>query len=147
PGPTSTPTAEPSPDPGPSEPGPTEEPVPEPSGGTPTAVPDDELPGDAWESGPAEGAELAVVGVAADDVLNLRTGPGVGFPVVDELAPLGAADATGRGRMVDSAVWVEVAGGEATGWANVRHLAYLGDVTDVTSELGALPSGTDLAEL
>lgn len=143
PDPSGTPTtAEPSPTPGPSE-----EPTPGPSGETPTSVPDDELPGDAWDSGPTEGDELSVVGVAADDVLNVRTGPGVNFPVVEELEPLGSAEATGRGRTVGGAVWVEVTGAGATGWVNLRHLAYLGDVTDVTSELGALPSGTDLADL
>lgn len=144
PGP-STSTEQPSADPGSSE-----GPAPTPSGTTPTAVPDDELPGDAWESGPASGDGLSVVGVAADDVLNLRSGPGVDFPVVEELAPLGSAEATGRGRTVDGVVWAEVDGAEATGWAVMRHLAYRGDVTDVTSELralGALPSGTDLADL
>ncbi|MEP7764771.1 hypothetical protein [Sanguibacter sp. 25GB23B1] len=132
------------------EPEPSEEPTPAPSGAPPTSVPDADLPGDAWDSGPTAGDELSVVGVAADDVLNVRTGPGVGFPVVEELEPLGSAEATGRGRLVDGGVWVEVTGAEATGWAYVRYLAYLGDVTDVTSELrglGALPSGTDLADL
>lgn len=108
---------------------------------SPTSAPDAELPGEAWDSGPTEGAELAVVGVAADDVLNLRTGPGVTFPATGELDPLGTAEATGRNRVVDDGFWVEVMGAGSAGWANYRYLAYLGDVTDITSEIGELPTG------
>lgn len=110
-------------------------------------VPDDELPGEPWGSGPAEGAELAVVGVAAGDVLDVRGGPGVAFPALGGIEPLGTTTATGRSRMAEDAVWTEVTADGATGWANLRHLAYAGQVTDVTSELGALPAGPDLVAL
>jgi hypothetical protein len=123
---------------------PTPEPTSEPSS---TSLPDDELPGEVWESGPAEGDELAVVGVQADDLLDLRAGPGVDFPALGELEPLGSGEATGRNRMVDDTAWVELTGAGTTGWVNLRYLAYLGDVTDITSELGELPDGTDLEEL
>lgn len=138
---TATPTAS---EPGEPTESPSEEPTPSP---TATDGADEDLPGEAWESGPAEGDELAVVGVRADDVLNLRSGPGVDFETVGDIEPLGSAEATGRGRMVDDAVWVEVTEAGDTGWANLRYLAYLGEVTDITSELGDLPSGTDLEDL
>ncbi len=61
-----------------------------------------------------------VVGVRADDVLNVRQGPGVGFAVVDTLA----ADA----RDVEVVAldermgWAHVAGTEGGGWVALRYL-------------------------
>lgn len=108
-----------------------------------------ELPGEPFGLAPEEGAVLAVVGVAADDVLNVRAGPGVEFAVVAGLAPTAAeAVATGRARQLDlGAVWVEVRAGDVTGWASFRYLAYLGTVDDVTSRLPQLPTGGDLVAL
>lgn len=108
----------------------------------------DDLPGERTEIYPYEGDELAVRGVAVDDVLNVRSGPGVEFEVVAELVPL--ADgmvATGHNRTVDGSLWVEMDADGVVGWANAVYLAQLGQVTDITSELPGLPSGDDMAQL
>lgn len=112
-----------------------------------TQLPDDGLPGEIFTSGLSKGDELAVFGVAVGDVLNVRGGPGVDFPVVGELQPMDTAEMTGNGRIVDGSVWVEVAAGGVTGWAYMGYLAYLGDVSDATSELGDVPTGNDVTAL
>jgi len=103
-----------------------------------TAVPTpSELPGERIELFPQEGASLAVVGVAADDVLNVRAAPGTQYEIVAELEPL-ADDltATGHNRQLDDgSIWNEVTVGGDTGWANSAFLAQPGDVGDITSEL------------
>ena len=112
-------------------------------GETPTATPTDpadadgQLPGEPFDAGPEADARLAVVGVAADDVLNLRAGPGVEFEVAAELEPLETdVLATGRNRQLEgSAIWVEATVDGVTGWANLAYLAYLGEVNDITSLL------------
>jgi uncharacterized membrane protein len=74
-----------------------------------------------------------VTGVAGDDVLNIRHGPGTRYPVIGTLAPdargieVVAVDATGR--------WGEVNAGEQSGWVAMRYLAYRTDVWD----WGSLP--------
>ncbi len=61
-----------------------------------------------------------VAGVAADDVLNVREGPGVEHPIVAELAP----DATGVLTTGFAAGdWWEVQIGEVIGWVNSTFLA------------------------
>jgi hypothetical protein len=107
----------------------------------PTA--DEGLPGEPFDSFPVDGAELAVVGVAADDTLNVRSGPGVTFDVVTELDPL-AVDlvSTGRNQMLDSGgIWSEITADGVTGWANTRFLTHLGLTEDSTSRL--FPSTAD----
>src|SRR5690554_3371630 len=74
----------------------TEEVTDEPTAGTteePTgqaSAPTDpaDLPGEVIEIFPYADAELAVMGVAADDVLYVREGPGVEFADVAQLEPL-----------------------------------------------------------
>lgn len=103
-----------------------------------TAAPTpDELPGERIELFPQEGATLAVVGVAADDVLNVRAAPGTRFEIVAELDPLtDDLVATGHNRQLDGgSIWNEVTVDGTTGWANSAFLAQLGDVGDITSEL------------
>lgn len=56
-----------------------------------------------------------VVGVRADDVLNIRSGPGPGYPIVGTIPP------DGRGvRMSNSCdgTWCRVSYGRAEGWVN-----------------------------
>lgn len=119
-----------------------------------TTAPDDddpadgELPGDPWDAFPTEGAELAVVGVAFDDVLNLRAGPGVEFDVVGELDPLAEGVlATGENRMLEGAgVWAEVTADGVTGWANYAFLAHLGQTDDATARLFPDPADRPAAD-
>ena len=106
--------------------------------GTPTTIDPADLPGEEIDIYPYEGAELSVVGVAADDTLNVRVGPGTDFDVVTELDPL--ADglvATGHNRSIDdgSAFWSEVEVDGKVGWVNRRFVSELTGTTDVTSQL------------
>jgi hypothetical protein len=128
---------------------------------TPTTAPDDdttttddeggasgELPGEPVDIFPNEGDELMVVGVAADDVLNVRSGPGTVYDVVVELEPL--ADgilATGNNRSLDGeGIWAEVEAEGETGWASTAFLLQRGDTTDITAEVFPTPADRLTAE-
>lgn len=96
-----------------------------------------ELPGERIDIFPYEGAELAVVGVGSDDVLNVRAAPGVSYEIVAELDPL--ADGivpTGHNRQLeDGPIWAEIEVDGTTGWASTAFLAHLGATRDTTSQL------------
>ncbi len=99
-----------------------------------------------------EGTVMAVVGVAHDDVLNLREGPSTDFPVLTTLEPTGGgAVVTGRGWLAQESPWIEVTIDGITGWANSRFLAPQADTDDLTSQviarLGSRPSAADMTEL
>lgn len=146
---TDPPTGEPStaptsagPTPIPGEPGDnaTDEPSPGPG----------DLPGEPVEGGiPLEGADLGVVGVVAGDVLNVREGPGVDFRSLARLEPLATGlVATGHNRRLpDGGQWAQVTVDGTTGWVNARYVTHPGQVTDITSELGELPSAPTLEEV
>lgn len=112
-----------------------------------------ELPGERIEIFPYEAALLGVVGVAADDVLNVRAAPGARYEVVAELDPLDdGISPTGHNRQLDDgAIWAEITVDGTTGWASTAFLAHLGDVRDVTSELypavADRPSGDTMVQL
>ncbi len=100
---------------------------------------------------PLAGDRLGVVGVAHDDVLNVRKGPGI-TPVVATLAPLeNEVGATGRARLLPTTIWWEVSVAGVTGWANSRFLAYLGGTDDATSQvvagLGEIPVAETMLDL
>lgn len=95
-----------------------------------------ELPGKVVDTPPSADASVAVVGVKADDTLNVRTGPGTDYPVAFELDPTGTATATGTNRQLDDgSVWAEVTANDETGWANSAFLLQPGAVTDDTARL------------
>lgn len=110
------------------------------------------LPGEAFDIGPAAGDVVAVVGVAHDDVLNVRELPGTSYGIVTMLDPL-ADDvvATGRHRLLTSSIWDEVKANGVTGWVNSRYLGYLGGVDDLTSfvvsTMGGIPEAETMLEL
>ena len=110
-----------------------------------------EQPGERVDIYPYEGAELGVVGVEADDTLNVRSGPGADFDVVAELEPLATGIvATGHNRSIDNrSFWVEVEVDGRTGWANVSFLSHLGRTDDVTSQMapGDLPRAETMLQL
>lgn len=86
------------------------------------------------EIAPPRGSTLGVIGVAHDDELNVRAGPGVDQPVVATLDPL--ADgivSTGRAWRLSRSIWWEVEANGTCGWASSRYLAHIGSVTDLTS--------------
>lgn len=133
-----------------------EEPTAEPTD-QPTDQPDASeaptLEGDPYTGPPIiEGAELAVIGVDADDVLNVRAAPGADHDVVATLDPLADGfTATGQGRSLDRAVWVEVDTGDVTGWVHAAFVAHTAGTDDITSQIidehGSRPSAGTLAEL
>lgn len=111
-------------------------------------------PGQLGEPGfpyPADSA-LSVVGVAHDDVLNVRSGPGTSFPVVATLGPV-ADDVTATGRVwqSESSWWTEVSPSGTTGWVNTRLVAGRDGTQDVTSQvitkLGSRPVATSMVDL
>jgi hypothetical protein len=112
-----------------------------------------ELPGEPIEFGPRAGDVLAVVGVAHDDRLNLRAGPGTDQEILARLSPTeDAMVAQGATRTLDDrSYWYEVEVDGTTGWVSARYVAYLGPVTDATSrvvaDLGFHPTATTMAEL
>ena len=84
------------------------------------------------------GDVLGVIGVAHDDVLNVRAGPATDFPVVTTLEPTAyGLLSTGRSREVDGRFWHEVAVGDVTGWASGRYLSFIGPTFDDTSRVVA----------
>lgn len=109
------------------------------------------LPGERVETFPFAGAELAVVGVAHDDTLNVREGPGVDFDVVTELGPTALGfTATGHVRDLGDAFWTEVDVDHVTGWVNVRFVSHLGSTDDIRAEIessGGLPTAGSVLEL
>jgi hypothetical protein len=83
------------------------------------------LGGLAWApwSGPAaaQPAETyRVVGVGTNDVLNIRTGPSVSFPIAGAMPP-DARGIRGLGSCVEG--WCPVRFGSVTGWSSARFLA------------------------
>jgi hypothetical protein len=120
------------------------------TGTAPTGTGDDgDLPGEPIDIYPYEGDSLGVVGVAYDDTLNLRSGPGTDFDVVAELGNLEAdVIATGRNRTLDGGgIWGEVTFDGTTGWANLSFLAHLGATTDVTADLPPDLGGETMLDL
>ncbi len=130
---------------------PTPAPTPRASTSTPVPVPTS-TPGEAVEIRPTAGSVLSVIGVAHDDVLNVRSGPGTTFPVVAVAANLGDdVTATGRGWLVNRSVWFEVSHAGLTGWANGSYLAWRDGTDDVTSRvvnrLGGIPVAETMLDL
>lgn len=122
------------------------------SGPTSTAPPGGVLPGEPFDSGPEQGAVLGVVGVAHDDVLNVRARPGADQDIVTTLSPtFDAVVAAGNARLVDGGVWYEVEVEGDTGWVSSRFVAHLGATTDVTAAvvaaLGERPSAESMLTL
>jgi hypothetical protein len=83
--------------------------------------------------GPDAG-EVGVLGVEADDILNVRAAPGADQPIVERLEPLRRGLAyTGRARAVSGSIWPEITGDGVAGWVNGRYVGLLGGTDDVTA--------------
>jgi hypothetical protein len=121
-----------------------------PSSATATTV----LPGERVSGfGPRAGRRLAVFGVAYDDRLEVRAGPGADQRLVAELGPLDdSVTATGHTRRLrDRTVWHEVETGDVSGWVESGNLFYLGPTNDLTSfvvrRIGRYPEADTMTEL
>ena len=117
-----------------------------------TTTSDDDLPGEPIDFGPAAGDVLAVVGVAHDDVLNVRAAPGTDSEVLAELAPTATGlIGTGRARSLPESIWFEVEAEGVTGWVSSAFVGYLGLTDDATAEvietLGETPGAETMLDL
>ncbi|TBN40460.1 peptide-binding protein [Paracoccus subflavus] len=65
-----------------------------------------------------------VLGVASDDVLNIRAEPNASAPIVGTLAP----DARGIEVVEERRNWGRINTGGGTGWVSMRYLSYRTDV-------------------
>ena len=111
-----------------------------------------ELPGEPIDFGPAAGDTLAVVGVAHDDVLNLRAAPGADQEILEGIPPTyDALTAVGQTRELPESLWIAVDYQGTEGWVNLRYIGYLGETTDVThavtEQLGGPPGAETMLEL
>ena len=149
--PTTVPTTAPAPTAAPST---TAAPATSPTTGPPTTAPPDPtpggLPGEPFDIVPPAGTTASVIGVASNDVLNLRAVPGQGR-IVDTAAPHGQVELTGRGRLLPQSIWWEVRSDGGTLWASATYLAVAGLTDDITAEviaaLGETPGAETLVEL
>lgn len=92
---------------------------------------------------PFVAGELGVVGVEADDVLNVRRRPGIGESVVMRLAPLTRGlTPTGQARRIGSSTWIEITVDGGSGWVNGWYARLIDGTDDITSRL--LASGGDI---
>ncbi|MCB8939621.1 MAG: hypothetical protein H6655_14515 [Ardenticatenaceae bacterium] len=67
--------------------------------------------------------EFAVIYVEPNDVLNVRSGPGVAFGIVGTIPPTATdVQITGSGQVVSGSTWVPVQRGSLAGWVNSRFL-------------------------
>lgn len=90
------------------------------------------LAGDPIRGFATAGDELVVVGVAYDDVLNIRAGPGIAYEIVAAADPTGAVIATGAARDLGLSIWYGVTTNGTSGWVNATFVAFGGSVDDVT---------------
>jgi hypothetical protein len=92
------------------------------------------------------------MGVAHDDVLNLRAAPGASQTILETIHPT-YADLLARGatRSLSSGFWVQVDYRGTVGWAHLGYLGYAGAVEDITAdvldEMGSRPSATTMTAL
>ncbi|MGH8928867.1 MAG: SH3 domain-containing protein [Acidimicrobiia bacterium] len=118
-----------------------------------TTTAGDEIPGEPIDFGPVAGDELGVVGVAHDDVLNVRALPGTDAQIVAELAPTATGiEATGHNRALPESVWYEInLENGATGWVSSAFVGYIGTTDDATAEviqkLGETPGAEFMLDL
>ncbi len=122
------------------------------SAATTTAGSATTLPGDDFPGFVQSGDVLGVIGVAHDDVLNIREGPGADTAAIASAGPT-AADlvATGRSRSLPQSIWYEVTVDGVTGWARARFLGFIDGTDDVTArylaDVGERPAAETMTQL
>jgi len=104
----------------------------------------DGLPGEPWDGFASAGDLFGVVGVAHDDVLNVREAPDAGSTIIETLDPTEmGVEATGEGRLLPSTIWYQVDTDSGVGWVNARFVAFIGGTDDATAEYIATGSPTN----
>lgn len=112
-----------------------------------------QLPGEPADGILQPGAILGVIGVAADDQLNVRSLPGADRPIIATLDPLTTGLVfTGRERLLaQRSVWYEIEHDDVVGWVHSRFVGPLDGTFDVTSEVvdaaGGMPTAATMEEL
>lgn len=111
-----------------------------------------ELPGEPIDFGPAEGDTVAVIGVAHDDVLNLRAAPGANQEILAEIPNLAdGLTALGHTRDTGDSFWIEVEYDGTTGWVHYGFIGYPGVTDDMTStvidQLGKTPVAETMVDI
>ena len=116
-------------------------------------LPEADLPGTVFDLTPPPDTVLSVIGVAHDDVLNVRRAPGTDQPIVARLDNL-ADDlvASGRARALTRSLWWEVTTADGTvGWVNARFTARMGPTFDQTATIvdliGSIPTAETMLDL
>jgi hypothetical protein len=117
-----------------------------------TATTPTDLPGEPIDFGPAADDTLAVIGVAHDDVLNLRAAPGADQEVLEGIPPVyDSLTAVGQTRQLPGSFWIAVDYEGRVGWVNLRYVGYIGDTTDATQSvietLGERPGAETMLDL
>ncbi|MDX1468963.1 MAG: SH3 domain-containing protein [Acidimicrobiia bacterium] len=110
------------------------------------------IPGEPIDIGPREGDILMVVGVAHDDLLNLRALPGPDQEILGRIPPTYEdLKALGETRSLPNALWVKVSYQGMTGWVHMSFVGYMGPTDDLThqvvADLGGYPTATDMTAL
>ncbi len=110
------------------------------------------LPGEPIDFGPVAGDTLMVIGVAHDDLVNLRAAPGPTMPILATIEPTARnLTALGETRQLPRALWIKVNHGGTIGWVHMSFIAYEGATDDVTSQvvdnLGRIPTAPSMTEL
>jgi len=118
----------------------------------PTTTTTTTLAGEPFDIGPRAGDVLAVIGVAHDDTLHLRAGPGTDQAILAELDPLeDGVVAIGNARLLPASIWFEVEFEGTTGWVGSSFIGVLGSTDDLTSavvsQLGEIPVAETMLEL
>lgn len=118
--------------------------TPEAESASPTPPAEEDLPGQALDGFPAAGISLAIIGVQAQEILNLRIGPGIEFESVARLTPDTSLIATGRNRDLggSAGIWYQVRAGDDVGWVIATYVAELGASRDVTDRFQPPPTAT-----
>ena len=112
------------------------------------------LPGESYEGILTAGTIFGVIGVEADDQLNVRARPGADQVIIESLDPLATGLVyTGRARKLEPpvAIWSEVEVDGVVGWVHSRFVAPQSGTFDITSEVvdvvGQIPTGASIEEI
>lgn len=108
--------------------------------------------GEPIDFGPREGDTVAVIGVAHDDVLNLRSGPGADQEILAEIPnTYESLIALGNTRDLGDSFWIEVDYEGTTGWVHFSFIGFIGVTDDMTAavleELGEDPVAETMADI